>query len=58
MLNAFKAVLWSFLGIRSSEGYDKDRNTLTFKQVLVAGLICVLIFVLSLFFLVRFLTAK
>ena len=58
MWNAFKAVLWSFLGIRSSEGYDKDRSTLTFKQVLAAGLVCVLIFVLSLFFLVRFLTAK
>ena len=58
MFRAFKAVLWSFLGIRSSEGYDKDRSTLSFKQVLIAALICVLFFVLSLFFLVRFLTAK
>jgi len=58
VFRAFKAVLWSFLGIRSSEGYDKDRSTLSFKQVLFAGIVCVLIFVLSLFFLVRFLTAK
>jgi hypothetical protein len=58
MFDAIKAVLWSFFGIRSSKGYDEDRTKLKFWQIIVAALFCVLMFVLSLFFLVRFLTAK
>jgi succinate dehydrogenase/fumarate reductase cytochrome b subunit len=57
-LLAIRAVLWSFLGIRSSKGYDHDRAKLKLWQIVVAALVCVLMFVLSLFFLVRFLTAK
>jgi succinate dehydrogenase/fumarate reductase cytochrome b subunit len=58
LLLAVRAVLWSFLGIRSNKGYEHDRAKLKFWQIVVAGLFCVMIFVLSLFFLVRFLTAK
>ena len=58
MFNALKAVLWSFFGIRSSRGYDEDRAKLKLWQIAAAGLVCVLVFVLSLVFLVRFLTAK
>jgi Protein of unknown function (DUF2970) len=58
MFDAIKAVLWSFFGIRSSKGYDDDRAKLKLWQIVAAGFICVLIFILSLFFLVRFLTAK
>jgi Protein of unknown function (DUF2970) len=58
MFDAIKAVLWSFFGIRSSKGYDEDRAKLKLWQIVAAGFICVLIFVLSLFFLVRMLTAK
>jgi hypothetical protein len=58
MFDAIKAVLWSFFGIRSSKGYDEDRTKLKLWQIIVAALFCVLMFVLSLFFLVRFLTAK
>jgi hypothetical protein len=58
MLDALKAVLWSFFGIRSNKGYDHDRNKLGIKQVILAGVFCVLVFILSLFFLVRFITAK
>ncbi len=58
MFDAFKAVLWSFFGIRSTKGYDEDRAKLKLWQIAAAGLVCVLAFVLSLFFLVRFLTAK
>jgi hypothetical protein len=58
MFDAIKAVLWSFFGIRSSKGYDGDRTKLKLWQIIVAGLFCVLMLVLSLFFLVRFLTAK
>ncbi len=55
---AIKAVLWSFFGIRSSKGYDHDRAKLKLRHIVAAGLVCVFGFVLSLFFLVRFLTTK
>jgi Protein of unknown function (DUF2970) len=58
MFDAIKAVLWSFFGIRSNKGYDDDRAKLKLWQIIVAALFCALMFVLSLFFLVRFLTAK
>jgi len=58
MFDAIKAVLWSFFGIRSSKGYDQDRSKLKLWQIVLAGFICVLFFILSLFFLVRFLTSK
>jgi len=58
MFAAIKAVLWSFFGIRSSKGYDQDRSKLKLGQIVLAGFICVLFFILSLFFLVRFLTSK
>ena len=58
MFDAIKAVLWSFFGIRSSKGYDQDRAKLQLWQIAAAGFICVLAFILSLFFLVKFLTSK
>ncbi len=58
MFDAIKAVLWSFFGIRSSEGYEQDRSKLKFWQIAVAAIICALAFILILFFLVRFLTSK
>ncbi len=58
MFNAIKAVLWSFFGIRSSKGYEQDRNKLKPWQIVAAGFFCALIFILCLFFLVKFLTSK
>ena len=58
MFDAIKAVLWSFFGIRSSKGYDEDRAKLQLWQIVASGLICMLVFILSLFFLVKFLTSK
>ena len=58
MFDAIKAVLWSFFGIRSSKGYDEDRAKLQLWQIVASGFICLLAFILSLFFLVRFLTSK
>lgn len=58
MWDTFKAVLWGFLGIRSSDGYESDRKKLKIHHVIAAGIVCALVFVLSLFFLVRILTAK
>ena len=58
MWDTFKAVLWGFLGIRSGKGYEDDRKKLKVQHVIAAGLFCTLVFVMSLFFLVRMLTAK
>ncbi len=58
MWDTFKAVLWGFLGIRSSRGYEDDQKKLKVQHVIAAGIFCALIFVVSLFFLVRMLTTK
>jgi len=53
-LQVAKAVLWSFFGIRKRAEYEKDAVSLTLPQVVVAGIIGAVIFVLSLVVLVRF----
>lgn len=56
--NAFKAVLWAFLGVRSSRGYEEDRSKLKIQHVVFVGVVCALIFVATLFMSVKFITAK
>jgi hypothetical protein len=56
-LEVAKAVFWSFLGIRKRAAHEKDAVTLRPVQVIVAGLIGAVIFVLSLVMLVRFITS-
>ena len=58
MWDTFKAVLWGFLGIRSSKGYENDQQKLKLQHVVVVGVLCAVVFVISLFFLVRMLTAR
>ena len=53
-LQVARAVLWSFFGIRKRAEYEKDAVSLTLPQVVVAGIIGAVIFVLSLVVLVRF----
>lgn len=48
MLAAFRAVLWSFLGIRKKTDYHTDAQTLSAKQVIVAGIVAGLLFVFTL----------
>jgi hypothetical protein len=55
-LDVAKAVFWSFLGIRKRTAHERDAVTLKPAQVIVAGLIGAVIFVLSLVVLVRFIT--
>ena len=55
-LQVAKAVFWSFLGIRRRAEYEKDAVQLKPVQVIVAGLIGAIIFVLSLVALVYFIT--
>ena len=58
MWSTVKAVLWAFLGIRSDQGYEDDRNKLKLQHVIVVGVVCALVFVVALFSLVKVITAK
>jgi hypothetical protein len=56
-LDVAKAVFWSFLGIRKRAAHEKDFVTLKPQQVIVAGIIGAVIFVLCLVTLVKFITS-
>ncbi len=55
-LRAFKAIFWSFFGVRKGRDHDADIQQLKPAQVIVAGLIGAAIFVLSLVLLVNWIT--
>jgi hypothetical protein len=55
-LDAFKAVFWSFLGVRKRAAYESDTQKLKPQHVIAAGLVAALAFVLLLFGLVQFIT--
>lgn len=57
-LQVVKAVLWAFFGIRKGAAHEHDAVTITPLQVIVTGIICAAIFVLSLILLVRFITSQ
>ena len=56
MINAFKAVFWSFFGVRRRSDYEADAAKLRPQDVIVAGLVSVAVFVLLLFGIVKFVT--
>lgn len=56
MFRAFKAVFWSFFGVRKGIDYDQDSIALTPAQVIVAGLVSALVFIFSILLLVYFVT--
>jgi hypothetical protein len=47
-LKAALAVLWGFFGVRKRRDYDDDARSLTPAQIIIAGLIGGLVFVLTL----------
>lgn len=51
-LKAALAVFWSFFGVRKRRDYDADAQSLTPAQVIIAGLIGGVIFVLTMLLLV------
>jgi hypothetical protein len=53
---AFKAVFWSFLGVRKHAKYQSDSQTLKPQHVIAAGLVSALVFVLVLFAVVKLVT--
>jgi LPS O-antigen subunit length determinant protein (WzzB/FepE family) len=57
-LQAMRAVLWSFIGIRKASGYDDDVAKISPKQAIIAGIFGAAVFVSALVVLVRVVTAK
>jgi len=53
LLQTFRAVAWSFFGIRRSAGHAQDMQKLNPVHVVVAGVISAAMFVLALVLLVR-----
>jgi Protein of unknown function (DUF2970) len=49
----FKAVAWSFFGVRKSAEYEKDMAQLNPLHVIVAGVVAAAVFVLALVLLVK-----
>jgi hypothetical protein len=47
-MNAFRAVFWSFFGVRRREDYESDSRKLRPRDVIAAGLVSAAVFVLVL----------
>jgi len=56
MVQAFKAVFWSFFGVRKRANYESDSQTLKPQHVIAAGLVGALVFVLVLLAVVKLVT--
>ena len=56
MINAFKAVFWSFFGVRRRSDYDSDAAKLRPRDVIAAALVSAAVFVLLLFGIVKLVT--
>jgi len=53
---AFKAVFWSFFGVRKRANYESDLQALKPQHVIAAGLVSAVVFVLVLFAVVKLVT--
>jgi hypothetical protein len=53
---AFKAVFWSFFGVRKRDHYETDSQTLKPQHVIAAGLVSAVVFVLLLLVVVKLVT--
>ena len=47
-----KSVLWAMLGVRRGKDYDEDVSKIKPKQAIIAGLIAVFLFIMTLYFVV------
>jgi Protein of unknown function (DUF2970) len=53
VVQTFKAVAWSFFGVRQASQYEKDLSQLNPVHVVVAGVVAAAVFVLTLVMLVK-----
>ena len=58
LLRTIKAVMWSFVGLRSRGDYEQDVAQLNPLHVVLVGLVGVMIFVGGLIFLVTWVVGK
>jgi Protein of unknown function (DUF2970) len=58
VLRSLKTVAWSFIGIRSSAGFQEDVAKVNALHVLLAGVITVLVLVVSLIGLATWVVGK
>ena len=56
MIDAFKAVFWSFFGVRKRADYESDSHSLKPQHVIAAGVVSAFVFVLVLFAIVKLVT--
>ena len=56
MKNAFKAVFWSFFGVRKRSDYEADTQRLKPQHVIAAGIVSAVVLVLVLFAIVKLVT--
>ena len=52
-----KAVFWSFFGVRKKKDYESDSVSISPVQVIVAGLVGAIVFVLTLVMVVKLVTS-
>ncbi len=53
MFQVIKAVIWSMIGVRGQKGYEDDIAKISLKQIVIAGIIGTIIFVLTILTLVN-----
>jgi preprotein translocase subunit Sec61beta len=55
-VDAFKAVFWSFFGVRKRADYESDTHKLKPQHVIAAGLVAAAVIVMVLFAIVKLVT--
>ena len=58
LAQTFKAVAWSFFGVRKSSDNDSDVARLNPVHVVIVGVVCAAVFVVALGILVRWIVAS
>lgn len=56
MIEAFKAVFWSFFGVRKRADYESDTKRLKPQHVIAAAMVSAVVLVLVLFAIVKLVT--
>ena len=58
IFQTIKAVLWSFVGLRSRTGYERDVAQLNPLHIVITGIVAVFVFVGSLILLANWVVGK
>jgi hypothetical protein len=58
ILQTFKAVAWSFFGVRKTAGFEQDTQKLNPVHVVIAGVVSAAVFVFAVLMLVRWVVSS